>query len=263
MSEELFDRNRRRLARDRAAAQGPELFLLDRAFDDCLDRVAAVRRRFTRALMIGSPDPEWPDRLAAMVDTVDVVDPGPRFAAAAGGMATDEDRHDFGEGRYDLVLAIGTLDSVNRLPLALRLIRRAMTGDACLIGAIAGGDTLPTLRAAMLEADRAKGYAAARVHPRIDGPTLAGLLTSAGFVTPVVDVDRVTLRYPSLGRLVTDLRAMAASRQLATPAPPLGKAGFAAARAAFAAAGDGEKTTENIEILHFLGWTGATGQAPR
>lgn len=263
MSDELFDRNRRRMARDRAAVQGPELFLLTRAFEDCLDRIAAIRRRFTRALLVGCPDPTWPARLGAMVDTVDVADPGPRFAAAAGGMQVDEDRHDFGEGRYDLVIAIGTLDSVNDLPVALGLLRRAMRDDACFIGAIAGGDTLPSLRAAMLAADRAKGFAAARVHPRIDGPTLSGLLGAAGFVTPVVDVDRVSLSYPGLDRLVADLRAMGASSQLTRRAPPLGKAGLAAARAAFAALGDGERARENVEILHFLGWTPPSGQAAR
>nr|WP_294849872.1 SAM-dependent methyltransferase [uncultured Sphingomonas sp.] len=261
MSDELFDRNRRRLARNRAARIGPELFLLGRAFDDCLGRIAAIRRRFTRALLIGSPDPVWPQRLSDLVDAVDVVDPGTLFAEASGGRPGDEDRFDFGENQYDLVVAVGTLDTVNELPLALQLIRRAMVVDACLIGAIAGGDTLPALRAAMMEVDRAGGFAAARVHPRIDGPTLAGLLTAAGFVTPVIDVDRVTLRYPNLDRLVNDLRAMGANSLLTRRPPPFGKSELAAARAAFVAMGDGEKTTENVEILHFLGWTSAERQA--
>lgn len=262
MREELFDRNRRRLVRDRAATSGAELFLLDRAFDDCLDRIAAIRRRFTRALLIGCPSPEWPRCLAEMVDQVDVVDPGPLFARGHGRDASDEDRLDFGEAHYDLVVAVGTLDTVNDLPVALQRIRRAMAADACFIGAMAGGDTLPSLRAAMMEADRAKGFVAARTHPRIDGPTLAGLLGAAGFIMPVIDVDRITLRYATLDRLVGDLRAMAASSQLSRQAPRLGKTGYRAAQAAFKALGDGEKTAEKVEILQFLGWTRAAGQSP-
>lgn len=261
MPDELFDRNRRRMARDRAATIGPELFLLDRAFDDCLARIAAIRRHFSRALLIGSPSAEWPRCLAELVDSIDVVDPGPLFANAHGGTAIEEDRFDYGEGLYGLIVAVGTLDTVNDLPVALQLIRRAMTADACFIGAMVGGDSFPTLRTAMIEADRAKGFVAARTHPRIDGPTLAGLLGAAGFVMPVIDVDRMTLRYGSLDRLVADLRAMGATNQLARKAPRLGKAGHAAAQSAFAAFGDGEKTTEKVEILQFLGWTRAAGQA--
>ena len=45
--------------------------------------------------------------------------PDALFASQAGGTQVEEDRHDFGEARYDLCLAIGTLDTVNDLPLAL------------------------------------------------------------------------------------------------------------------------------------------------
>jgi hypothetical protein len=38
------------------------------------------------------------------------------------------------------------------------------------------------------------------------------------------------------------------------------KAGLAAARAAFAAGGDGKRTMETFEILHFAAWTGAPAQ---
>ena len=36
-------------------ARGPELFLYERAFDDCLDRLAIVQRPFGSALLIGCP----------------------------------------------------------------------------------------------------------------------------------------------------------------------------------------------------------------
>jgi len=254
---DLFDRRLRALRRDRACRLGPELVLLDRAFDECLDRLRDIRRGFTRALLIGSPSPEWPARLARIAAAVEVVDPGPRFAAAAGGIAADEDRVDWGEDRFDLVVAVGTLDTVNDLALALRLIRRAMRPDAPFIGAIAGGDSLAMLRAALIEADRATGAVAARTHPRIDPASLAGLLGSAGFVMPVVDADRLRLRYRSLGALVADLRAMGASNALADRFPARGRRWAEYAAAAFAAQGKSGWTEERIDILHFIGWSPA------
>src|SRR5437899_2283708 len=121
----LFDMELRALRRDRAARMGPELFLFERAFADCLERLALMPRRFDRALLIGCPDAEWPKRLGGLVQSVDVRDPGPLFARAAGGETIIEDAWTPAPETYDLVLAIGTLDTVNDLPRALLAIRLA------------------------------------------------------------------------------------------------------------------------------------------
>jgi len=178
------------------------------------------------------------------------------FAAAADGELVIEDEADFPSGAYDLVVAIGTLDSVNDLPAALQLIKDALRPDSLLIGAIVGGDSLPHLRAAMREADIAMGVASPHVHPRIEASALAALLSGAGFVMPVVDVDRVDVSYASLGRLVADLRAMAGTNLLSErDRQPLTRRAYAAACTAFAEAGDGNRTLERFEILHFACWT--------
>jgi len=252
---ELFDRELRSLRRDRAARIGPELVLYDRAFEECLDRLRDIPRHFDRALLLGCPSPDWPSRLSAIVRTLDVADPGALFAERTRGRQVEEDRDDFGIDRYDLCIAIGTLDSVNDLPVALRLVGRSLKRDAPLIGAIAGGNSLPALRAALIEAGRYEGRIFARTHPRIDPGTLAQLLTSADFSMPVVDVDRVRLRYDDLDALVRDLRAMGATSVLAQRPPPMSKSELQRARQAFAARGTGDRSEEILEILHFLAWT--------
>ena len=252
---DLFDRRRRALVRDRAARSGPELFLHERAFAECLDRLGDIQRRFSRALLVGVPDPAWCARLGVFADTVDALDPGPRFAAAAGAICNEEDRHDFGTAHYDLVVAVGTLDTVNALGPALAAIRRSLRPDSAFIGALAGGDSLAALRRAMLAADRETGAAAARTHPRIAPATLAALLAGAGFVMPVVDVDRVTVQYPGLAALVRDLRAMGASNMLSQRAAPRGRRWAATAAAAFAAEAVGDRTPERIDLLHFIAWS--------
>jgi SAM-dependent methyltransferase len=251
----LFDMKLRALRRDRAARVGPELFLFDRVFDDCLERIEFVQRRFARALLIGCPDAGWPDRLRPLAENVEVRDPGTRFAAAADGGATVEDSWMPQAETYDLVLAIGTLETVNDLPLALRLIRHAMRSDGLFIGAVSGGETVPQLRAAMRAADAVLGIAAPHVHPRIEAAAVSPLLTDIGFIRPVVDIDRVQVSYTSLDRLVGDLRAMAATNILCGRAEPLSRTAREAAFQAFAKAGNGERTVETFEILHFAAWT--------
>ena len=244
--------------RDRAARQGVELFLLERAFEDCLERIALVQRKFGKALLIGCPDASWPERLGG---DVDVLDPGALFAAAAGGRQIVEDQWE-PAAEYDLVLAIGTLDTLNDLPRALLAIRTAMRADALLIGAMSGGDTLPQLRVATRAADQVIGEASAHVHPRIEAAALSPLLQAAGFAMPVVDVDRVQVSYSSVGRLVGDLRAMGATNILsARSRRPLTRAALAAAAQAFAAAGDGQRTHEVFELLHFAAWSPAAGRS--
>lgn len=244
--------------RDRAVRLGPELFLFERAFEDCLERIALVQRRFARALLIGCPDAAWPERLSELASDVDVVDPGQLFAQAAGGQQIVEDRWKAPAAAWDLVLATGTLDTVNDLPGALRSIRQSMRPDALLIGAMSGGETLPQLRAAMRAADQVSGEARPHVHPRIEASALAPLLSSAGFAMPVVDVDRVQVSYGSLQRLVGDLRRMGATNVLSARSPsPLSRRALVAAAGAFTAAGDGQRTVEAFEILHFAAWSPA------
>jgi hypothetical protein len=256
---ELFDMRLRAMRRDRATRSGPELFLLERAFDDCRERIILTNRRFERALLIGCPDPGWPQRLREVATNIDVRDPGLLFAAAAGGQTIIEDAWQPEASAFDLVLSLGTLDTVNALPLALQLIRRAMSGNGLFIGALSGGETLPRLRAAMRAADAASGGAAPHVHPRVEASALAPLLSQAGFVNPVVDVDRVGVSYRSLDRLVADLRAMAATNLLSARPRFISKIARQAAIGSFAAAGDGERTDETFEILHFAAWAPTHG----
>jgi NADH dehydrogenase [ubiquinone] 1 alpha subcomplex assembly factor 5 len=252
----LFDMNLRALRRDRAARTGPELFLFERGFADCLDRLALMQRQFERGLLIGCPDPEWRKRLGQFVDKVEVRDPGPAFAEAAGGDPIVEDAWTPASDSYDLVLATGTLDTVNDLAFALTSIFRSLHQNSLLLGAVSGGDTLPQLRAAMRASDLTTGVASPHVHPRIEASALAPLLSHAGFVMPVVDVDRVQVSYSSLDRLIADLRRMGATNFLtARSRVGLSRPALAAAHQCFTEAGDGNRTVEIFEILHFAAWT--------
>src|SRR5512144_2476853 len=122
MPAELFDMNLRALRRDRAFRCGGELFLLERIFEDCLDRLGLLQQTFASALLIGCPDPSWPQRLRNFARDVLVLDPGPSFAQAARGSCVMEDELHPTAERHDLCVAVGTLDTVNDLPQALSRI---------------------------------------------------------------------------------------------------------------------------------------------
>lgn len=240
MTRLLFDDHARSLRRDRASRLDSDHFLHARAFDDCLDRLTEIRVAFDSALIDGPDKASWEDSLASVVRRV--------VTAAPTSIAPQS---------FDLCLSIGELDSNNDIQAAAYALRRALRPGGLLMGAIVGGHSLPRLRAAMLAADRADGAAAPRLHPSIDGPSLAKLLLSVGFIEPVIDVDRVEVAYPDLNRLVADLRAMGCTNVLAERSRrPITRRGWNAARKAFNA-GDGPYI-EEFELLNFAAWAPTT-----
>ena len=266
MSQDIpFDRRLRRIRRDRSACAFEKADYLHRLVaDELLERLDIVTRTFTRALDLGSGGGYLTERLRGRGMDVVPADPGFSFARAAGGVQCDEDRLPLGEGTLDLVVSVGTLDSVNDLPGALLLLRKALRPDGLFLAAFAGAGSLPRLRAAMLAADSAEGGAAPRIHPQIDVRAAGDLLTRAGFTLPVVDVQSLEVRFSSLFQLVSDLRAMGATNILASRSrKPLGRQGVAAAIAEFAARSDPDgKTSERFEIVHMLGW-GPSPEQPK
>lgn len=246
MDEPLFDHAARALRVQRAKRNGPVLFLVERALDDMLDRLSLVQRRFRRALLIGLPDVGWASRFAACADEIINIEGLKELATVT-------------PGTHDLCVTLGEWDVANDVPLFLRIVGAALGPDALFVGAFAGNNSLPALRTAMLHADRAVGAGVSpRIHPRIEASSFAALLQQAGFRMPVVDIDRVRLRYRDLDALVRDLRGMGATNILSgRERRPLDQSALAAARQAFAGLGDAQGTVETIEIVHFAGWTAA------
>jgi NADH dehydrogenase [ubiquinone] 1 alpha subcomplex assembly factor 5 len=213
-------------------------FLLRLMADELVERLELVRRRFADALVLGSDD------LARRLR-----ERGLRVTCSD----ADEDRLPFPPASFDLVLSAGALDTVNDLPGALILIRRALRPDGLFLAAFAGAGSLPRLRRAMRAAEDAEGRPAApRIHPQIDVRAAGDLLTRAGFALPVADTERLSIRYPALADLVADIRALGgANMLLARDRRPFGRTGAAAAAADFAAEGD---APERFEIVYLTGW---------
>jgi SAM-dependent methyltransferase len=141
-----------------------------------------------------------------------------------------------GDGRLDLAVSLLALQTVNDLPGALVQIRRALKDDGLLIAAMIGGDTLTELRQSLTIAEsEVLGGASPRVAPFVDVRAFGGLAQRAGLALPVVDLDRVVVRYPDLFALLADLRAMGATSALsARSRKPLRREVLARAAAVYA-----------------------------
>jgi SAM-dependent methyltransferase len=210
----VFDRALLRRRRRRAASLGPASFLLDRVAEDFADRLVPVLRRFDLAIDLGTPGEAVRTALARLgsIGTIVAADALPRSPPF---VAADEEALPFRDGALDLVISALALHHVNDLPGTLVQIRRALKPDGLFVAALLGGETLTELRQAFAAAESdIEGGVSPRVAPFADLRELGALLQRAGFALPVTDVDRVTVRYDSIFRLMHDLRRMGATNAL-------------------------------------------------
>jgi SAM-dependent methyltransferase len=199
----LFDRALMRARQARARRDGAVTFLLDRAAEDMLDRLAAVARQFSAAVDVGTPDAAVAAALRGRVASIDRVD---LDDAESLGLAPES---------RDLVVSALALQFVNDLPGVLAQIRRGLKPDGLLLAAMLGGDTLTELRQSFAAAEaECEGGVSPRVIPFADLRDVGALLQRAGFALPVTDVDRVVVRYASAFALMADLRRMGATNIL-------------------------------------------------
>jgi SAM-dependent methyltransferase len=262
---QLFDRALIASRLDRAirAASGEGAdFLLRRAADELNERLSVVSREFAVAGDVGTPGPHAAEVLAARRGGGVTLRLAPtRLSAGEGNFLRaigDVERLPLTGHSFDLIVSLLALHHVNDLPGALIQIRTALKPDGLLLAALAGGDTLTELRQSLVVAESdITGGAAPRVAPFADVRALGGLLQRAGFALPVVDVDRLVVRYGDLGGLMGDLRAFGATNALsARPRTPLRRDVLGRAAAVYAerfADPDG-RLRATFEILWLTGW---------
>ena len=211
----LFDRRLLRVRQRRARQLKPATFLLDRVAADLGERLSAVLRQFDVAVDLGTPSDAVHRVLSANNNIGMVVAAGLAGDHKGLHVTADEEALPFAEGSLDLVVSGLALQFVNDLPGALIQIRRALKPDGLLLAALIGGDSLTELRSAFAAAEsEVEGGISPRVAPFADIRELGGLLQRAGFALPVVDSERVAVRYDSALALMRDLRRMGATNIL-------------------------------------------------
>jgi SAM-dependent methyltransferase len=264
----IFDRLLVRTRRRRALRLGPETFLIDRVAEEFADRLKAVLRRFDIAADLGTPTEAVRAALArsGSIATMIAVDrlieaaPGPADdeASAALCVVADEEALPFAAGALDLVVSGLTLQAVNDLPGVLVQIRRALKPDGLFLAALLGGETLTELRQSFAAAEtECEGGVSPRVAPFPDLRDMGTLLQRAGFALPVLDADRLAVRYATPLALLHDLRRMGAANPLIERRrTPLRRATLMRAMDIYAArfADPDGKVRASFDIIWLSGW---------
>jgi SAM-dependent methyltransferase len=206
---ELFDYDLIRARQTRARLDGQtDDVLLPRVSEEMAERLAGVLRDFDNALDLGTPEPGLSGPLLAL----------PRVSSirrADMDLLNRDYVLPFAEGSLDLVASALALHWVEDLPGLLVQIRRALKSDGLFMAAVPGGDTLIELREAFSEAEAdTAGGVSPRVIPFAGVRDLGSLLQRAGFALPVVDSDKITVRYGDIFGLFRDLRSLGATNPL-------------------------------------------------
>ena len=164
---EVFDRQRRRIVRDRACARSTgDDFFSQIMVEEILERLDVVKRTFRRALIIGLPATRLGTELKSRGMKVVFADASARLARSVGGVICDDDRLPFADHSFDLIINIGSLDTINDLPGALVLIRRILLPDGLMLAALIGAESFSSLKSVMMEAEGDR--VSAHIHPQID-----------------------------------------------------------------------------------------------
>ena len=199
----IFDRKLLRERQRRAAALGAETFLVDRVAGELAERLSVVLRQFDRTVDIATPNDSLRRALAGKVGSIDRIEVG------------EGELLSLAETSLDLAVSALALQYVNDLPGVLVQIRRALKPDGLFLAALAGGDTLTELRQSFATAEsEIEGGISPRVAPFADLRDLGSLLQRAGFALPVIDSERITVRYDTAFALMHDLRRMGATNVL-------------------------------------------------
>lgn len=188
--------------------------------EDVVDRLETVTRDFPTALFYGAGGLTSMLTPRCGVGWLASADLSPeRTEGGDARIAYDEERSPFAGEGFDLIVSLLTLHAANDPVGALAQMRRALKPDGLLIAVVFGENTLAGLRSALHEAEAAAtGGVSARVIPFAGVRDWGAALQRSGFALPVVDLDRVSVRYKNPGRLVADLRGMGETSMLAARA---------------------------------------------
>lgn len=264
----IFDRNRVRLNRDRAARQsrkdgGHHDFMHDWAVRALMNRLSDVKRDFDLALLIGATGSKSLLKQQKIGTLIQMDLSAEHLKNNAGShvnlsLQGSEEFLPFAPESLDLVLSPLTLHTVNDLPGALLQIRQTLKADGLFLAAMLGGETLHELRNVMMDAEmNLRGGISPRIAPFADKPQAGALLQRAGFNLPVIDSEIITVTYDNAFRLMQDVRFMGegnailkrdtqfAGRDLFTEAARLYHERFS---------GPDGRINATFEIIFMIGW---------
>jgi len=166
-------------------------------------------------------------------------------------VAGDAERLPFATAQIDLIVSNLTLQWCDPAAAFAEFLRVLRPGGVLMFTTF-GPDTLKELRAAWSEVDERP-----HVHSFLDLRDVGDLLLASGFADPVVDVERLTLRYPAVLDVLRDLKRIGAHNVARSRARGLtGKGSFNAFRRAYESMGgaEGGGVPVTYEVVYGHAW---------
>lgn len=117
------------------------------------------------------------------------------------------------EERFDLITSNLTLHWLNDLPRVLKQCHQLLNPDGLFLASLCVAGTLQELRDSLVEAEiNLKGGVSARLSPLPDMHSIGLLMKMAGFALPVLNQDKLTVKYSSFQSLLKDLKYSAQTK---------------------------------------------------
>ncbi len=214
----LPDKASTRRSFERAADQYDEAAVLQREVGvRLLERLDLMRLQPQRILDLGSGTGQCIDGLfsryrKAAVTALDIAQPMLQRAGQRGRwwrrpqcVCADAERLPFGNHSFDLVFSNLMLQWCTDLDAAFSELRRVLRPGGLLLFSSFGPDTLKELRESWSTVDQ---YA--HVNTFLDMHDVGDTLVRTQFADPVMDVERLTLTYPDVWKLMRELKQIGA-----------------------------------------------------
>jgi malonyl-CoA O-methyltransferase len=190
------------------------------------------------------PQPTWVQRALGRLAPV-----SPRATHL---VCADMERLPLAANSVDLVWSSLALQWAHDLEATFRGFQRALAPGGLLIFATFGPDTLKELRAAFAEIDDAP-----HVNQFIDLHDIGDMLIHAGFASPVMEMDMLTLTYADLKSLMRDLKGIGAHNAAASRRRGLlGKAAWRRLEQAYETQRLEGRLPATFEVIYGHAWAG-------
>jgi hypothetical protein len=191
-----------------AAAPSFPAFLHEHVAGEILSRLASSRQRFDSVLSHGTrPDLLSPPGLPT-IRAATVASRHADLVVAAGDVPVRAES-------LDCLLMLFGPETANDIPRLFAEVRRALRPDGLFLGAALAGATLTELRESWsLSEVELTGGVTPRVAPFAGLRDLGDLMLRSGMALPVVDSERLVVRYPDPLALLRELKALGWSNAL-------------------------------------------------
>ncbi len=190
------------------------------------------------------PQPTWSQRALSQL----LPRSGPRHHALCG----DMDRLPLADNSMNLVWSSLALQWAHDLEATLKGLHRVLAPGGLLIFATFGPDTLKELRTAFAAIDDAP-----HVNQFIDLHDIGDMLINAGFASPVMEMEMLTLTYLDLKTLMRDLKGMGAHNAAsARRRGLLGKSAWARLEQAYETQRLADRLPATFEVIYGHAWAG-------